>query len=290
MIFYKNARNSLSKLETYKDIDTLNREINVEYQPSIAGYLLSSQLKYKDLMADIMNLYAEKIIDLDIDTKTGKKVYQFYIQDLDYKNKIHSTSDIYIIENLILKQKNQNFDFETWKNKVLEQYQTYNFSKTRKSLTIKQIIKICLIIDLVLAIIPGIIYMIIKKSILEGVLCITLLLPIVLLVSTIPICIIDDWNKKQENHDLHLNEKGKEELKKWLKFKKFISQYTLIKERTVEEIEIFEKYIPYAVALKENITYKNTKFDIFDESEMQKIIEGSNIVNMLEGYGVNFEK
>ena len=74
----------------------------------------------------------------------------------------------------------------------------------------------------------------------------------------------------------------------WL-VKKFIKDYTLLKERTINEIEIYESYIPYAITLDVNVQYKNTKFDIFDENEIQSIINESDSANFLKSMGINIE-
>ena len=56
-----------------------------------------------------------------------------------------------------------------------------------------------------------------------------------------------------------------------MKFKRFIQEYTLLKERSIEEIAIYESYIPYAIALDVNVQYKNTSFDIFDGMNLEEM-------------------
>ena len=92
--------------------------------------------------------------------------------------------------------------------------------------------------------------------------------------------------KNSENTNGFLSSYGESELKKWMKFKKFIQEYTLLKERSIEEIAIYESYIPYAIALDVNVQYKNTQFDIFDEKEMESIVNESDSANFLQNMGI----
>ena len=57
-----------------------------------------------------------------------------------------------------------------------------------------------------------------------------------------------------------------------MKFKKFIEEYTLIEERSIEETLIFEKYIPYAMALNINKKYKSKYLKVIDIDELTKYI------------------
>ena len=54
----------------------------------------------------------------------------------------------------------------------------------------------------------------------------------------------------------------------------------------MEEIVIYERYIPYAIALDVNVTYKDALFDIFEEEEFYSIIKDKNINNIFERYGI----
>ena len=69
-----------------------------------------------------------------------------------------------------------------------------------------------------------------------------------------------------------------------------MENYTLLKNRNVEEIVIYERYIPYAIALGVNVTYRNTMFDIFDEEELKSIIEDKSIENLFKRYGIGQEE
>ena len=48
-----------------------------------------------------------------------------------------------------------------------------------------------------------------------------------------------------------------------MKFKRFVKEYTLLKDRNMEEVEIYERYIPYAMVLNINKKYKHKLIEIF---------------------------
>ena len=80
------------------------------------------------------------------------------------------------------------------------------------------------------------------------------------------------YNSK-DHTQLLLNSKGKEEFKKWMKFKKFMSEYTLIEDKNVEDVILYEKYIPYSIVLGINKNYKDTIFSVFDENVLDSVME-----------------
>ena len=128
LVVYKNFRNIKYQKESYEDIEYLNRDISTEYPPSVVGYLINNRLKYKDLIADIMELYAEKIIDISKSNEQGEKKTNFYLADKVYRSKVKSKSYIYIIDTLIDDTKNEKFDFKTWKQLVIEEYEIREFA------------------------------------------------------------------------------------------------------------------------------------------------------------------
>lgn len=284
LIGYKKCRNIKYQKESNEEVNFLNREISTEYPPSIVGYLINNKIRYKDLIADIMELYAEKIINISNSNKQDEKKIEFYLQDKEYRNKINSKSYIYIINTLINDTKNAKFDFGTWKQLVLEEYELRKFANPKNNNTYKKIIFITI---LLMAIVGG------SIGFIAGIKAGTIIFPTFLglmLGSMIGVLVgyqLINFVKSSENTNVFLSKYGKNELKKWMKFKKFIKEYTLLKDRKMEEIAIYESYIPYAIALDVNIQYKNTKFDIFDESEFQSIIDESDCINFLQSMGIN---
>lgn len=72
-----------------------------------------------------------------------------------------------------------------------------------------------------------------------------------------------------KNGDVLLTTKGKQEIQKWLRFEKFIRDYTLIEERKPEDIELFRQYIPYAMALNINQEYD---IKLLKDYELEEVI------------------
>lgn len=94
----------------------------------------------------------------------------------------------------------------------------------------------------------------------------TILIPIIFVFS------LKKGNSKNSK-DILYTSKGKEEIKKCLKLKKFMQEYTLLKARKPEEISIYELYIPYAITLGVNNNYKNTIYDVFEKTELKNILQ-----------------
>ena len=254
IISYRKIRNQKIKNQTLKDENFLEREINIEYTPSIASYIINQNIKYKDLIADIMDLYARKIIDIEV-VNNDKKSYKFKTIN-NYSVENESNANKYIMKALINNENDEKFDFSIWEKYVLQEFGKYGFSDEKK-INIKYLI----IFEVIIGIIGAIIGEIINKDyfwaffgFIFG-----------LIVATFAICIFLGFMDNQKNTDLFMNNKGKNEISKLLKLKEFMKQYTLLKDRNIEQIVIYERYIPYAVALGINVTYRNTKFDIFDK-------------------------
>ena len=280
---YKKYRNLKYQKESYEDINYLNRDISTEYPPSIVGYLFNQKLRYKDLIADIMELYAQKIIDISKSNEQGETKIHFYLQKEDYRNRVTSQSQLYIIRTLINDKQNLSFDFRTWKQYVLEEYKIRKFAQEKNDDKSKKII---FIIILCMVIIGGLIGWVGGSK--TGFAIMTMIVGAIggAFIGTIVGYQFANFMKSSENTNVFLSSYGENELKKWMKFKKFIQEYTLLKERTIEEIAIYESYIPYAIALDVNVQYKNTKFDIFDEKEMESIVNESDSANFLQSMGI----
>lgn len=284
VFIYKKYRNLKYQKESDEDINYLNRDISTDYPPSIVGYLFNQKLRYKDLIADIMELYAKKIINISKSNEQGKTKIHFYLEEGDYRNQVTSQSQLYIIRTLIKDQQNVNFDFSSWKRLVLEEYKIRKFAKEQNDDKSKKIIFIMIIC---MVIIGGIIGWIGGSK--TGFAIMTMIVGAIggAFLGTIIGYLFANFMKSSENTNVFLSFYGESELKKWMKFKKFIKEYTLLKERTIEEIAIYESYIPYAIALDVNVQYKNTKFEIFDEKEMESIVNESDSANFLQSMGIN---
>lgn len=57
-----------------------------------------------------------------------------------------------------------------------------------------------------------------------------------------------------------------------------------MKDKNIEDIVLYEKYIPYAVALEVNLNYKDTIFSVFERNEIKNIIKDIIDEDVLENY------
>lgn len=89
----------------------------------------------------------------------------------------------------------------------------------------------------------------------------------------ISIVLIKKISNRDENKDMHLTTKAKEELKKWIRFKNYIKSYTLLKDRKFEEIELYEKYIPFAMVLNVNKKHMTEMVKILGKEEINLLLE-----------------
>lgn len=266
---YKAIRNFKYKMEIRKNDEFYLREIETQYSPSIISYLYNQKIEpKKDLVADILNLYAKKVIDIVKDDNEG------YI--LTFNKNINSLTenDEYIIDTIILK--NRDFKYEEWlekikaiyRNKVNIKEHKCNKILTEKEEMINYILKPFLIIT-----IYTIIALILKKYL--GLLTI-LIITLIVVTAIVIIAAIKVNSKRDENIDMHLTKEAKEELKKWMKLENYIKSYTLLKNRKFEEIELFEQYIPYAMVLNINKKYKEEMIRILGKEEVKIFIDSVN--------------
>lgn len=259
---YPFIRNKIYAFENYRDFQTLDREINCNYNPSIVSMLINNEVEVKDITADIMNLYEKKY--LKVEKLNDKLEIKANITKEEF-DKLPS-SDRYIIRMLIKKE--ANFDFKSWRNLVINKYESLKL--TKRYITD---LKICLFIIIGACIAYNIINRIYNFSIIDSSID-------NIIVMFVTIMILAGYSSVRENRNMYnikLNKDGKNELKKWLRFKKFIKEYTLIKDKNIQDVVLYEKYIPYAVAMGVNKNYKETIYSVFNEKEIKQVLKDSKI-------------
>lgn len=265
---YVKVRNKSYEEEIYCDIDTLHRDVKFEYNPSIVGYLMNQELELRELSADILNLYAKKIINIKKDERNnyiieqGKK-YEEY-------EKVLNSGDKYILEKIL--KNSSKFNFLEWKHIIKEEYEVLNLSKKKEYMSNKKFYVIVIAIVILGIIISKVVF----DSIGSGI----IISPLIALAYVLIYSVIF---QNSDNKHLQLTEKGEEEIIKCIKLQHFMEEYTLLKDRKPEEIVIYESYIPYAVALGVNKKYYGTIFDIFGEEELKRIIEDIDVVEYYNG-------
>lgn len=123
--YYKIIRNFKYKLDIKKENVEFNREINVDYSPSIVSYLYNQKIELeKDLISDILNLYARKIIDIRLKEDNTYEIImdRDKYEDLYWKNKLLE-NDRYILHTIV--QKRFNFKYEEWQTKIKNVYRKH---------------------------------------------------------------------------------------------------------------------------------------------------------------------
>ena len=255
---YISNRKKYYEKKTYEDFDVFKRDVNFEYTPSIASYLINKELKISDVLADILNLYAIKIIDIKKgkDSKYVINLGEKYNTD---KSKL-SDSERYLLDRILATK--IEFDFLEWREKVLSDYTSLGLFEPIKFISNKTyyiIMSLIILLEIITITMVG-------NSIGKEIIISILLGTIVIIVFYYTII---KWATAKRG----LSKKGKEELKKCIKFKNYIEEYTLLEERNVEHIKIYEQYIPYAIALGVNKKCSGTIFEIFDKETIQEISE-----------------
>ena len=253
----------------------LNREIimNIKYNPSILGVLTDSEINCREILADIMNLYCKKVINV-----TKDKEEQRYKLELINSSIEITESDKYIIDTLVIKKKR--FVFSEWRELVLEQGKKLNFirihhnEKLKNDKVLSDLLKILLpfAVFFIVIILIWLIASIITLSLLDGLrmaLQATWTFPFVIIGGIL----ISNFIIERIETRMSLTILGVKELKKWMGFKTFIEEYTLINEKTVEDVIIYEKYIPYSLVLGIGKDYKKTIYQIFDEIDIKRLMK-----------------
>ena len=266
--YYKKIRNGLITIESYKDLKELNRDINVEYSPAVLSYLIDQKVEVnKDITATLLNLYAKRIIDIK---KEGKK----YIIKKGKKEGKLSQDEQYIYDCFM---ENKNFSMKTWINAIRKEYFKYGFNAGNKKINLLPFYLIttsilALIIYVIMRNIPFSEFYYWDTDAFVVVSC-----NIAIFMNLLCVVLAHARRTETINDQIFFTYEGKSEIKKWIRFKRFIKQYTLIEERTIEETQIYEKYIPYAMALGINENYKD--LEIIQKADIIKFIINDNIEN-----------
>ena len=85
--------------------------------------------------------------------------------------------------------------------------------------------------------------------------------------------------RKGEYLDGTYTTKGAKEMKRWDKYKKFLEDYTLLKDKPLESVMVLEKHIAYATVLNVNTSYTKS---CIEQLEVTHKINFDYINNMLE--------
>ena len=118
-----------------------------------------------------------------------------------------------------------------------------------------------------------------KKKIDVNILIIPLFVAVILAMIEPVIKIIIKYLRKGEYFDGIYTIKGAIEMKKWDKYKKFLEDYTLIKDKPLESVVILQNHLAYSMVLNINKDYEKT---IIQELEFKSNINMEYIADMLK--------
>ena len=246
-------------IQSFKDIEELERNIDAKYSPAVASMLYDNRIEpKKDIIAVILNLNLKGCISL---YKNKEKKYEIKLNTDFYDTNILSPEENYIYNWIVGKK---DFNFVEWVNIIKSEYNKLN---TTKKLNCKRRNKIEIILMVVFFLMYIIEITILQMYYLDNISIIlvgAVLVPLAMIVTVII------THKVFQNK--MMNSMKDSEVEKWIKFKRFMSKYTLIKERKPEEIVIYEKYLPFAMALNVNKEYKTIWKDIIPRKEARRIM------------------
>lgn len=270
---YRKIRDTIIRVKTYENIEELVRDIDVTYSPAVLSYLMNQEIEpQKDFLATILNLYAKKAINIE-------KIDGRYLLTPVEKSKLQLDSDEKYVYDIIVND--EKINFIKWNKYIINEYNKYGFGEK------KSYDSVILAIISVLLTIPLAVFIYIKlrigfmdniSAILLTILSGILIGPFIYAFGSLIVQLIVDSN-------IFLTDKGKKEIKKWMRFKKFIEDYSLIAEQPIESTKIWEKYIPYAMALDINKKYQQKEMKLFKQEELYDLKQFID----LNKYGVSFK-
>lgn len=222
------------------------RDIEVEYSPAILSYLQNQKIeKEKDITACILDLCSKKYLEIRRTEENNYMLEKGPNQD----SSLLSADEKYLYDKLVAKQR---IDFYEWKEIVIKEFNKFGFFKY-KHISVTVIFYILfMIIMLVYAILyasnPNIELTQFLITILFTLFEIALLEPCLRIVSKII-----------QNNEKYIagiyTSAGAKEMKKWDKYKNFLKDYTLTKNRKIDSVIVLEKHIAYATVLNVNKDY-----------------------------------
>lgn len=231
------------------------REIAVEYSPRISSLVYDLKVDvYKDYTATILHLYNKGYINIFEKNKISKIEIK-----KEKDSSILQEHEKYVLECLAKEKK---FDDNRFKEILIRDAQRRNLLTTEKQ---GKTLKILLLI--VMAIIFLITSYFINK-ILFGIVF-TIIFSIVYTFGMLMFLKREKSIETIVDTSYKRTKKGEQLSRNLTALKKFLNEYTLIKDRSIEHVQVLNEYIPYAIALGEA---KNIEEYIKSNSAYRKLI------------------
>lgn len=266
---------------------SMEREINLNYSPAFISLLIDRNTEsHKDLLADLLNLIYKKIVNVNL--KNNHVNLSVNYENVK-KSKISKEEKLILdhIEKISRGYKSK-FNFKDFEQAVRDQFIEEGFDKEDKlkkylialpkliMYGIRNIAVFALMVTLIWAVsftLVGVFTNFSKIS--SNEFLIMLFWYAIMAASVVVIIKILKWLWKRLGNIIKppmvLSEKGKEEYKKILKFKYYLDEYTLIKEKELNHMALLDWYIPYAIAVNTNKGYKKDIEIVMKELNIEKI-------------------
>ncbi len=202
--------------------------------------------------------------------KRGSNSYSLVLIESINSNKL-KPDEKYLYDKICNKKK---IDVNIWTKLVKDEFKKYNFIKNNKMNLGTIFLFLYFIIMIVLMLFP-----MLGENINVNILIIPLFVAVILAMIEPVIKIIIKYLRKGEYFDGIYTIKGAIEMKKWDKYKKFLEDYTLIKDKPLESVVILQNHLAYSMVLNINKDYEKT---IIQELEFKSNINMEYIADMLK--------
>lgn len=263
---------NLSKIKLNKDI-VLYREPPQKISPAVIAYYMQEKvLDRSDISATLLDLVRRGYLKIENDRDSFKDITQGILGKklIVVKNYNHLKAFEKFLIEWFLRISNSNTeidmsglrdglklsttlkdDYDTWERLVKEETEKLDFygentilSKFSKCSV--KVAKLLGILSLIIFVI-FILYALIIDSFGIDIENISFFLVLFLLNFGLPILAIIIYDLRLPSE--YLNEIGSENIRKWKGFIEFLKEFSIIDERNIEEVYIWEEYLVYAVAL-----------------------------------------
>lgn len=237
------------------------RDIPSSLSPAVVSYLYNQKIeKEKDVVATILNLCAKKVIKLEFNEDN-----KVIIKNIK-KTNVELTKDEEYIYNWLTKKIEGKFRFNEWETIVKNEYYQCGFSNNSK-LNFYNISRWLYFIVFIIIFISVALFedkINASETLVNGVMTVLVVSFAISFLGGIITAVKQIFTKNSDTNSIYTR-KGAKELAKWNKFKKFIEDFSLIKDANVESIIILERYLAYGIALGVNKNYDELEFKELSE-------------------------
>jgi len=243
------------KIRKLNDETIYIREIDTKYSVAVISYLFNQKLeKKKDVIATIINLCSKEAISIQCNENTITEI-------IDLKNTSNLTLDEKYVYNWIVHRNNNKFNFKEWNDTVKREYEKANLS-TEKYINLYIIHFSIFVLVFFSALVYGFVlqsklqdgYLINTNGAYDWLLYAFAIPFLSALIMALDKTIREIFSINKNNFNIY-TKNGVLEILRWKKFIKFICDYSLLKEKDIESVVLWEKYLAYSMVLNINRKY-----------------------------------